>query len=60
MRIEISNVYHYTSLETFFKLLDGIQDDNFIMYASRISDLNDCPERILRQSRSRTDGIRNR
>ena len=44
MRIEISNVYHYTSLETFFKLLDGIQDDNFIMYASRISDLNDSSE----------------
>ena len=46
MKIEMQNVYHYTSLETFFKLLDGIKDDSFIFYASRISELNDKYELV--------------
>ena len=47
MKIEMQNVYHYTSLEIFFKLLDGIKDDSFIFYASRISELNDKSELLL-------------
>ena len=43
----MQTVYHYTSLETLFKLLDGVKDDNFIIYATRISELNDTSEFYL-------------
>ena len=44
---EMQTVYHYTSLETLFKLLDGIKDDNFIFYATRISAMNDTSELLF-------------
>ena len=42
----MQNVYHYTSLETLFKLIDGIKDNQFTFYASRITELNDRSELI--------------
>lgn len=47
MKIEMQTVYHYTSLETLFKLLDGIKDENFVFYATRISEMNDTSELFL-------------
>ena len=46
MKVEMQDVYHYTSLETFFKLTDGIKDNHFIFYATRILELNDKSELI--------------
>lgn len=39
-------VYHYTSLETFLKILDGIENDNFIFHATDIFSMNDPTEFI--------------
>ena len=36
--------YHYTSVDTFIKILDGIEDDNFKFHASSIFSLNDPSE----------------
>lgn len=46
MKIEMQNVYHYTSLEVLLKLLDSIRDNNIIFYATRIFELNDKSELI--------------
>lgn len=39
-------VYHYTSLATFKKLLDGIDNGNFVFHASNVRSLNDTSEFI--------------
>ena len=37
-------VYHYTSLDTFMKLLDGVQSGKFMFYGSDIFSMNDTTE----------------
>lgn len=39
-------VYHYTSTSTLLKILDKIEDDHLVFYASGISGLNDSSEFI--------------
>ena len=46
MKLEVRTVYHYTSLETLFKILDGVKDGYMTFYATRISELNDTSELI--------------
>lgn len=36
--------YHYTSVETFFKMLDGIEDHSIIFHASSVFSMNDFSE----------------
>lgn len=44
MKIVRKTVYHYTSLDVFFKILDGIKNNQLIFYASRVYELNDSTE----------------
>lgn len=37
-------VYHYTSLDTFFKILDGVKNKNFTFHATDIFSMNDPTE----------------
>lgn len=39
-------VYHYTSLDTFLKIIDGIDNNNFILHATDIFSMNDPTEFI--------------
>lgn len=40
-------VYHYTSIDTFFKIVDGVEDDHFIFRAGSLYTMNDRQEMIL-------------
>lgn len=46
MKLDFSIVYHYTGLDTLFKMLDGISNDNIVFFASKVSELNDSSEFI--------------
>lgn len=37
-------VYHYTSLETFYKIIEGVQDDFFTFHAGSVYTMNDSEE----------------
>ena len=40
----INIAYHYTSIDTFLKMLDGIKDEHFMFFGSYISYMNDPTE----------------
>lgn len=40
-------IYHYTSLETLYKLVDGVKDNHFTFYAGSIYTMNDSQEMNL-------------
>lgn len=46
MREGTGIVYHYTSLNTLFNILDGVKDEKFIFHATNIFSMNDPTEFI--------------
>lgn len=40
-------IYHYTSMDTFYKLLDGIKEDCFTFHAGSVYTMNDSQEMVL-------------
>ncbi len=40
-------MYHYTSLDTFYKIIEGVKDDYFTFHAGSIYTMNDTQEMLL-------------
>lgn len=40
-------IYHYTSLDSFYKIIDGVKDNHFIFHAGSIYSMNDSQEMTL-------------
>ncbi len=44
---KMERMYHYTSMDTFYKLIEGIKDDSFTFHAGSVYTMNDSQEMVL-------------
>lgn len=45
--VKMKRIYHYTSMDTFYKLIEGIKDGYFTFHAGSVYTMNDSQEMIL-------------